>query len=63
MFRQDGYLCHIDKQPVMKLFRFLLPALLAVSSCGGGDKAAQEDGQRLFVGDDYAITQTQYGNM
>ena len=42
----------------MKLYRFLLPALLVVS-CGGGDKTAQEDGQRLFVGDDYAVTQTQ----
>ena len=63
MFRQDGYLCNIDKQPVMKLFRFLLPALLAVSGCVGGGKAAQEDGQRLFVGDDYAITQTQYGKV
>ena len=47
----------------MKLFRFLLPALLAVSCCGGGNKAAQQDGQRLFVGDDYAVTQTQYGKV
>ena len=46
----------------MKLYRFLLPALLVVS-CGGGDKTAQEDGQRLFVGDDYAVTQTQYGKV
>ena len=46
----------------MKLYRFLLPALLVVS-CGGGNKAAQEDGQRLFVGDDYAVTQTQYGKV
>ena len=45
----------------MKLFRFLLPALL-VASCCGGNKAAQ-DGQRLFVGDDYAVTQTQYGKV
>ena len=47
----------------MKLFRFLLPALLVASCCGGGKKAAQQDGQRLFVGDDYAITQTQYGKV
>ena len=46
----------------MKLYRFLLPALL-VTSCCGGNKAAQEDGQRLFVGDDYAVTQTQYGKV
>ena len=46
----------------MKLYRFLLPALL-VASCCGGNKAAQEDGQRLFVGDDYAVTQTQYGKV
>ena len=45
----------------MKLFRFLLPALL-VASCCGGNKTAQ-DGQRLFVGDDYAVTQTQYGKV
>ena len=44
----------------MKLFRFLLPALL-VASCCGGKKDAAQDGQRLFVGDDYAVTQTQYG--
>ena len=48
--------------PSLKLYRFLLPALLVVS-CGGGDKTAQEDGQRLFVGDDYAVTQTQYGKV
>ena len=47
---------------VMKLYRFLLPALL-VASCGGGSQVAQEDGQRLFVGDDYAVTQTQYGKV
>ena len=46
----------------MKLYRFLLPALL-VASCCGGNKAVQEDGQRLFVGDDYAVTQTQYGKV
>ena len=47
----------------MKLLRFLLPALLVASCCGGGKKAAQNDGQRLFVGDDYAVTQTQYGKV
>ena len=46
----------------MKLYRFLLPALL-MASCCGGKKAVQEDGQRLFVGDDYAVTQTQYGKV
>ena len=47
----------------MKLIKFLVPAILAVSCAGGGEKAAQEDGQRLFVGDDYAVTQTQYGKV
>ena len=47
----------------MKLFRFLLPALLVASCCGGGKKEAAQDGQRLFVGDDYAVTQTQYGKV
>ena len=45
----------------MKLYKFLLPALLAASCCGGNQAA--QDGQRLFVGDDYAITQTQYGQV
>ena len=49
--------------PLMKLYRFLIPALLVASCCGGEKKAAQEDGQRLFVGDDYAVTQTQYGQV
>ena len=47
----------------MKLYRFLIPALLVASCCGGGKKADQQDGQRLFVGDDYAVTQTQYGKV
>ena len=47
----------------MKLYRFLLPALLVASCCGGGKKDAAQDGQRLFVGDDYAVTQTQYGKV
>ena len=45
----------------MKLYKFLLPALVAASCCGGNQAA--QDGQRLFVGDDYAITQTQYGKV
>ena len=48
---------------LMKLYRFLLPALLVASCCGGGKKEAAQDGQRLFVGDDYAVTQTQYGKV
>ena len=47
----------------MKLYRFLLPALLVASCCGGNKKEAAQDGQRLFVGDDYAVTQTQYGKV
>jgi len=47
----------------MKLFKILLPALIAAACCGCKDKAVQEDGQRLFVGDDIAITQTTYGKV
>ena len=47
----------------MRLFRFILPALLTVAGCAGGNKAAVEDGPRLQVGDDIAITQTQYGKV
>ena len=46
----------------MKISRLLVLALLAVS-CGGRNQAAQEDGQRLFIGDDIAITQTRYGTV
>ena len=46
----------------MKLYQILIPALLVVS-CSGGNKKADCDGQRLFVGDDYAVTQTQYGKV
>ena len=45
----------------MKLSRFLLPALIAVSCCGG--KEAAQDGPRLQIGDDIAITQTRYGKV
>ena len=48
---------------LMKLYQFLIPALLVASCCSGGKKADQQDGQRLFVGDDYAVTQTQYGKV
>ena len=44
----------------MKLFKLLVLALL-VASCCGRNQAAPEVGQRLFIGDDIAITQTQYG--
>ena len=42
------------------LFRILVPVLVAVAGCCG-NQSAQNDGQRLFIGDDYAVTQTQYG--
>ena len=42
------------------LLKLIVPALL-VASCGGNQ--AQNDGQRLFIGDDIAITQTQYGKV
>ena len=48
----------------MKLTRLLLPALLAVAGCAGGQQQnACDDGQRLFIGDDIAITQTLYGKV
>ena len=45
----------------MKRIRFLLPALLVASCCGGNQTV--QDGQRLEIGDDIAITQTQYGKV
>ena len=42
------------------LLKLLVPALLAAGCCGN---QAQNDGQRLFIGDDIAITQTQYGKV
>ena len=44
----------------MKHYKLLVLALL-VASCGGRNQAAPEVGQRLFIGDDIAITRTQYG--
>lgn len=41
-------------------FHFLVPALMLASCCGGQQA---QDGQRLFVGDDIAVTQTQYGKV
>ena len=46
------------------LYKMLVPALLAVAGCCGNQgQQAQNDGQRLFIGDDIAITQTQYGKV
>ena len=47
----------------MKLHRIIIPALLAVAGCSGGNKTPVEDGPRLLIGDDIAITQTQYGKV
>ena len=47
----------------MKLYKILIPALLVASCAGGSKKTECCDGQRLFVGDDYAVTQTQYGKV
>ena len=44
------------------LFFLLVPAMMAVASCGG-NQPVQKDGQRLFVGDDIAVTETQYGKV
>ena len=41
-------------------FLLFVPALM-LASCGGNQQA--RDGQRLFVGDDIAVTQTQYGQV
>ena len=46
---------------VLKSFRYLVPVLLVAAACG--TKPAPEQGQRLFIGDDIAITQTQYGTV
>ena len=46
----------------MKLTKFFFLSLLVASCCGGG-QAAREEGQRLFIGDDIAITQTRYGKV
>lgn len=45
-----------------RILFFLVPAIM-MAACCGGNPTAQQDGQRLFVGDDYAITQTQYGKI
>ena len=45
----------------LKALRFLVPVLLVAAGCG--TKPAPEQGQRLFIGDDIAITQTQYGTV
>ena len=45
-----------------RILFFLVPAMM-MAACCGGNQTAQQDGQRLFVGDDYAITQTQYGKV
>ena len=45
----------------MKLSHILVAGLCAVACCGGQKSAC--DGQRLFVGDDIAVTQTQYGQV
>ena len=44
-------------------FLFLVPALMLSACCGNQNDQAAEDGQRLFVGDDIAVTQTQYGKV
>ena len=46
----------------MKHSKLLVLALLVASGCGS-NQTAREDGQRLFIGDDIAITQTQYGTV
>ena len=44
------------------LFLLLVPVLMIAASCGS-NQPVQKDGQRLFVGDDIAVTQTQYGKV
>lgn len=45
-----------------RILAFLVPVALMAASCCNSTEPAQ-DGQRLFVGDDYAVTQTQYGKV
>ena len=48
----------------MKLKLFLLAAAaLLLAACTGGNSGETTDGQRLFVGDDIAVTQTTYGKV
>ena len=44
-------------------FLLFVPALMLSACCGNQNEQAAEDGQRLFVGDDIAVTQTQYGKV
>ena len=47
-----------------KILYFLVPVMMMAASCSSNNnQCAQQDGQRLFVGDDYAVTQTQYGKV
>ena len=43
-----------------RFFLLFVPAVMLASCCGGQQA---QDGQRLFVGDDIAVTQTQYGKV
>ena len=56
-FRNNQFRNHMH----LKALRFLVPVLLVAAGCG--TKPAPEQGQRLFIGDDIAITQTQYGTV
>ena len=49
---------------IMKKILFLAAAaLLAAVSCGSPKGGEAEDGQKLFIGDDIAVAQTQYGKV
>ena len=48
----------------MKKILLLAAVVLAAAACGSpSQKGAANDGQRLFIGDDIAVAQTQYGKV
>ena len=46
-----------------KIFFLAAAALLAAVSCGSPKGSEAEDGQKLFIGDNIAVAQTQYGKV
>ena len=48
----------------MKKILLLAAVVLVAAACGSpSQKGAANDGQRLFIGDDIAVAQTQYGKV
>ena len=47
----------------LNLLPLAVGVMLMAAACGGQNQNQSADGQRLFVGDDIAVTQTQYGKV